>query len=66
MECDIDHALIGKQNKRLQFLIARAHDWYQLVRSVGKNTNPMLQTALLFGKKMRTEINLVGKVQDPL
>ncbi|CAG9764926.1 unnamed protein product [Ceutorhynchus assimilis] len=36
MECDVDHALIEKQKKKLGTEISHPHDWYQLVRSVGK------------------------------
>lgn len=36
MECDVDHALIEKQKKKLQMQISHPHDWYQLVRSTGK------------------------------
>lgn len=36
MECDVDHGLIEKQKKRLGVPISHPHDWYQLVRGVGK------------------------------
>lgn len=36
MECDVDHALIEKQKKKLEMEISHPHDWYQLVRTVGK------------------------------
>ncbi|CAH2014916.1 unnamed protein product [Acanthoscelides obtectus] len=36
MECDVDHALIEKQKKKLELKINHPHDWYQLVRTVGK------------------------------
>ena len=36
MECDVDHALIEKQKKKLGTDIFHPHDWYQLVRSVGQ------------------------------
>lgn len=37
LECDVDHANIEKQKKKRSHLeIAIPHDWYQLVRTVGK------------------------------
>ncbi|XP_063216648.1 uncharacterized protein LOC134542596 [Bacillus rossius redtenbacheri] len=36
MECDTDHALIEKQKKKLRFTVSHPHDWYQLVRTVGR------------------------------
>ena len=36
LECDVDHGLIEKQKKKLQVPISHPHDWYQLVRLVGK------------------------------
>lgn len=36
LECDVDHGLIEKQKKKLQIPVSHPHDWYQLVRSVGK------------------------------
>nr|CAH7732340.1 unnamed protein product [Callosobruchus chinensis] len=37
MEYDGDYALIEKQKRMLEMKIYRPHDWYQLVRTVGKN-----------------------------
>lgn len=36
LDCDVDHGLIEKQKKKLQFPIYHPHDWSQLIRSVGK------------------------------
>lgn len=33
MECDVDHSMIERQNKKTSFPIYHPHDWFQLVRS---------------------------------
>ncbi|CAH1109879.1 unnamed protein product [Psylliodes chrysocephalus] len=35
-ECDVDYGMIEKQKKHLQMQILVFHDWYQLVRAIGK------------------------------
>lgn len=41
MECDVDHSMIEKQKKKLEFPISHPHDWYNLVRSTGKKGKKM-------------------------
>ncbi|KAF2895587.1 hypothetical protein ILUMI_10588 [Ignelater luminosus] len=36
MECDVDDALIEKQKKKLPVQIKHPHDWYRLVKTVGR------------------------------
>ena len=65
MECDVDHGLIEKLNKT-EISISVPHDWFQLVRTVGKTKkfsvielkyadfhdfSSLLSTALVLRKK---------------